>query len=374
MSISSPNDDLLLAAEEAWSKGKFQTFTFLSVTQPIGDFYVVSMPCQVLASLAHNDIRRMSKDIDDYMGLQRRLNEVRVAQLREYVARMDAVFPTAIIIHVQEDFVRIDAESKTLQIVQLQGVAQVLDGQHRLAGLASFKERFDLNVVIFVGLDLEDQANIFATINIEQTKVNKSLVYDLYAFAQSKSPQRTAHRVVVKLDRDTDSALQGRIKRLGFAEGDSARTVTQAVLVEGMLKHMSENPGLDRDILKRGGRASDLPQYPGLKLRPLWLDDNPDDKIHMVMREYFKAVAARWPEAWAGLQGFMLCRTNGIRALLRAFPVALGDATISQDVVRERFRAFFAEQTLQNDDFTPIEFYPGTGGETKLYRRLVRPT
>ena len=76
-------------------------------------------------------------------------------------------------------------------------VANILDGQHRIEGLKEGlssghpnSEQFQLNVSIFVDLDMDDQSMVFATVNKAQTKVNKSLVYDLFAYAKSRSPQR----------------------------------------------------------------------------------------------------------------------------------------------------------------------------------------
>src|SRR6185436_13580442 len=96
-----------------------------------------------------------------------------------------------------------DRERSELKIREAFDVAHILDGQHRIEGLKngfsdphSNADRFELNVVIFVDLDMDDQSMVFATVNKAQTKVNKSLVYDLFAYAKTRSPQRTAHSIV----------------------------------------------------------------------------------------------------------------------------------------------------------------------------------
>ena len=70
----------------------------------------------------------------------------------------------------------------------------MIDGQHRIAGLYKYEGEvgFDINVTIFVGTDIADQAQIFSTVNLEQTKVNRSLAYDLFALAHSRSPKKRA--------------------------------------------------------------------------------------------------------------------------------------------------------------------------------------
>ncbi|MDQ7057067.1 MAG: DGQHR domain-containing protein [Ghiorsea sp.] len=92
-------------------------------------------------------------------------------------------------------------------------IAKIIDGQHRLFGLErqlkedpTFKEEeFELIVTIFIDIDEEYQANIFSTINKAQTKVNKSIVYDLYSLAKTRSPQRTVHNVIKLLNEKEES-------------------------------------------------------------------------------------------------------------------------------------------------------------------------
>jgi hypothetical protein len=49
-------------------------------------------------------------------------------------------------------------------------IARVIDGQHRIAGLMDYNSGdFDLPVTVFVGFDIAQQAQIFATVNLEQT-------------------------------------------------------------------------------------------------------------------------------------------------------------------------------------------------------------
>src|SRR5690606_13459203 len=98
-------------------------------------------------------------------------------------------------------------------------------------------EPFQINVSIFVGIDLPEQAKIFATVNLAQTKVNKSLVYDLEALARKRNPYKTCHHVAVALDSNEDSPLYQRIKRLGVATpGRAYEPLTQASFVEALVK------------------------------------------------------------------------------------------------------------------------------------------
>jgi DGQHR domain-containing protein len=160
------------------------------------------------------------RDFERYLGIQRPLDDGRVKALSDYVNFADASFPTSIIIALEQDYVTYDENSKEMTIsncrngetvpsIALRMLARVLDGQHRIAGLSGFKgDQFDLSVTIFVGADIADQAHIFATVNLEQTKVNKSLVYDLYELSRSRSPQKTCHNIAVALDMGGVSSVE----------------------------------------------------------------------------------------------------------------------------------------------------------------------
>lgn len=66
-----------------------------------------------------------------------------------------------------------------LRIKKDANVAKIIDGQHRIAGLEDYAgPPFQVNATIFIDMDIEDQAMVFATINLKQTKVSKSLAYD----------------------------------------------------------------------------------------------------------------------------------------------------------------------------------------------------
>jgi DGQHR domain-containing protein len=107
---------------------------------------------------------------------------------------------------------------------------------------------------VFVDVDIEDQAYLFSTVNLAQTKVNKSLVYDLFDLARGRSPQKTTHNIAVALDQNDSSPLHQRIKRLGSAtRGRVAERITQATFVESLLPYISKNPMLDRDTFFAAG-------------------------------------------------------------------------------------------------------------------------
>lgn len=366
------------------------TFPCLRARQPIGDIFIATIPHKKLLSMTFFDVRRVlqeDRDFERYLGIQRPLDDRRVAQLSQYVNLVDASFPSSIIVAMSEDYVTYDSAASVMTVrnfrtgenapsTAIRRVGRVLDGQHRIAGLESFDgPEFDLSTTIFIGADIADQAHIFATVNIEQTKVNKSLVYDLYELSQARSPQKTCHNIVVALDRDPDSPFFKRIKRLGLAtEGRVFEPVTQSTLVEGIIGYISADPRADRDKLLRD-RQLDKALGDELYKRPLrnLFVAGDDVAIIQLVYNYFTAVRERWPDAWNERgQGFILNRTNGIRALLRFFRVAYtrvaapGDKVSAQKFLNNVFR----QVPLKDSDFTVENFAPGTSGEARLFRVL----
>ena len=216
---------------------KYVEVKCLEVIQPIGRMYVGIMNHLDLEHISYVDIRRLEskneqREVEIYSGIQRVLSDKRVTDIGQYVNMVDATFPTSIILHIDPDNAHYDKESMTLRIRNEDNVAKVLDGQHRIAGLAHFKGRwFQLNVTVFVGMELEDQAIVFATINHTQTKVSKSLVADLFDFAKHRSPQKTAHNIARALNEKEGSPFKDKIKVLGTADDKEKETITQATFV-----------------------------------------------------------------------------------------------------------------------------------------------
>lgn len=236
----------------------------LQVRQPIGVFYIGVMNHDDLVSISYADIRRLEsgderREVEIYSGIQRPLSTSRVTEISKYVNLVDATFPTSIILHIQERDIEFDEKKSILKVPFKDNIAKVLDGQHRIAGLEGFNGKgrdFQINVTIFVEMELEDQAIVFATINKTQTKVNKSLVADLFDFAKHRSPQKTAHVIVRALNQKQGSPFKDKIKILGTAVDKEKETITQATFSESLIKLYSKDPMDDRNTYRKGNTPS----------------------------------------------------------------------------------------------------------------------
>ncbi|GKQ55997.1 DGQHR domain-containing protein [Bradyrhizobium sp. Ce-3] len=368
-----------------------------SIKQPIGDFYVGVIRADDLLRICRFDYRRMQYENEyaDYLGIQRKLNKNRIADIKKYVGTLDACFPTSIVISIdqkcaeiqeteRQDFLLLkvsdytDTEAPQLSIA-LDQVATIIDGQHRLKGLEEAgKAGFELPISIFIGADEATEASIFSIVNLAQTKVNKSLAYDLFEYAKTRSPEKTCHEIVVALDKLEESPFHNQIKRLGVrTENRFGETLSQATIVKGLLPYISKDPLLDRDAGKRYGFWE--PALASANSKRIFYEffrRDEDERILQIVMNYFTAVSERWSKAWEGSgKGNIIKRTNGFNGFIRFLrPAYLHFTTKPQLVTKTEFAELFADVKLDDSDFNPTRFLPGSSGATELYKTLLKDT
>jgi len=354
----------------------------IKITQPIGTFYVGVLSAEDLIEISFSDTREYKEErlVESISGIQRPLKRSRVEELSRYVNTFDASFPTAVILSMRSEDAKFDAKTSTMRIARGRDVARVLDGQHRIAGLRAFRAEddtvFEVNVTIFVDMEMESQALLFSTINLKQTQVDNSLVFVLFEYAKRRSPQRTCHTIARVLNDDEDGPFYRRVMLLGTATGLPSESLTQAAFVKPLLALISIDPDTDRDRLRRGKDVLiDEAQIRTKKMvfRKLFAAEE-DDQIADVLSDYFSAVQARWPGAWNLRQkGLILNRTTGYRALMRFLPLTIFHLHTSTPSF-EQFEEIFAKVRLVDEDFSPDNYKPGSSGEASLLRRLIANT
>lgn len=263
--------------------------------------------------------------------------------------------------------------------IPLDEVASIIDGQHRLKGIQeSSVHGIDIPVSIFVGVDEATDASVFSVVNLAQTKVNRSLVYDLFSLQKRRSSERTCHETVVALDRMDESPFQSRIKRLGVAtEGRRGETLSQATVVKGLLPYVTSDALADRDRGRRFGfwEPVEGPENSRRIFRHFFVS-NHDERIVAVMINYFNAIKERWPESWANTgEANIINRTNGYLGFMRFLRPAYLSLTTSNDVpARSDFLEIFRRVSLEEGQFTPQTFPPGSSGAKRLFDRLCHDT
>ncbi len=365
----------------------------LKVDQPIGEFYIGAIRSDVLNRISTVDIRKFDEnDPDDIAGIQRTLSKERVKKISQYVNFEYATFPTSIVIAIDERCVTLgpvggcdglfkltirpyegDDEEPGISIDR---TAFIIDGQHRLAGLKNLADGkvFEVNVSVFVGADLADKAEIFSTVNLAQTKVNKSLVYDLYTYEKKPSPVKAAHEVTIALNRDPDGPFYRKIKRLGTATpGITNETLAQATVVGAILKYLPKDADKEKnkgifDLFTHREHDED---WRVEIFSPFYRNGDPVS-IFNIITNYFGAVQKRWPSAWNDNEkGLILNRTNGYVGLMRLLRDCYNSVTTTPRIVTvEEFYPFFERVDLRDADFNTDNFKPGSSGASALYKAL----
>ena len=314
-------------------------------------------------------------------------------ELYDYVNFDYATFPTSIVIAVDErcaaltevkgcsglfDLVISAFEGNDEEPeIPLEDTAFIIDGQHRLAGLENLDEDrlFEVNVSIFVGADLADKAEIFSTVNLAQTKVNRSLVYDLFSYAKAPSPFKMAHEITIALDQDEDGPFFEKIKRLGVTSpGRDKETLSQATVVKGILRHMPRNPEMEKNkgFLGSSSRPERGESWES-KIFVTFYRESDDVSIFKILTNYFKAVQQCWPTVWDDdEEGFILNRTNGYNALIRFLRDCYLHIVDEPAVVRlAQFSEIFLDMKIGAKEFTSDRFKPGSSGASELYHLFV---
>ncbi|MDZ4252406.1 MAG: DNA phosphorothioation-associated DGQHR protein 1 [Sulfuritalea sp.] len=333
----------------------------IRVRQPLGTFYAFCLRADYLNritySLPAEVVERMEKESSDNkggystIGSQRPEKKSRLDEIASFIRTTDATFPNAIILAANYDldggYIKDEAHCWsvtgnadgpwTLHIPSLnKQSASIIDGQHRLHAFDHLptdapERAMELLCVVFLELPTPYHAYVFATINFNQKKVDRSLAYELFGFDVDERPARfwSPETLAVYLARLMNTEQTSPLFRSIFPAADSERLfsdvdgqpkgdvrVSMATAVDGILRLLSKNPKEDRNTIRRRenqelGRESLVP-IKGVPLRAMFILGN-DKAIYDVLCNYFTAVR---DTVWATAgKGSYLRKTVGVQAL-----------------------------------------------------------
>jgi DGQHR domain-containing protein len=208
-----------------------------------------------------------------------------------------------------------------LQIPEEIGILRCLDGQHRLLALSAQTEKnveIDVPAVLFDTLDPRQTVELFVTINAKHTRLNPSHLISLAGRRLYADPyQALAHDIIRRLNEEEDSPLQGDIKILGVGKG----RVSQASLADEMVdlfSHIEKIGGTNRfKEFEQNGKRFFL--------------------------NYFKAIQALFPKAWAGRK-YSIKTGTALRALIRVSPDVMAR---SKELKKDPFDHFGIREAIK---------------------------
>ncbi|MFB3073932.1 MAG: DGQHR domain-containing protein, partial [Candidatus Methylomirabilales bacterium] len=207
-----------------------------------------------------------------------------------------------------------------LQIPEEQGILRALDGQHRLLALhaaAQELKAMEVPAVVLDNLDDRQIVELFVTINAKHTRLNPSHLISLAGRRlYADENQALAHDVIRALNETESSPLRGEIRILGVGRGK----VSQAPLADEMVE-------LFETVRKIGGeqRAREL-----------------RDGARRFFLNYFKAIAAAFPQAWVGRK-YSIKTGTALRAFVRVSPDVMA---ASREIKKDPFDAAAIRQAV----------------------------
>lgn len=239
------------------------------------------------------------KEKDD--GIQRRTDLNRIENIADYInsnGSNAALFPTPLVLGInlyenEESLIEYYNDTNELQFSDENTKFTIIDGQHRLLGIARYAEKYsqdisniELPIMLFPDIDLQNATKLFIDINANQKKVNKSLVFDLYGNIDEPTFEkiRNIKSVVKALNENASSVLYNKIKMLGVGEG----TVSLAFMIDY----------IDSEILKND-------------------KDFNQKELLISLNNYFLSFKNSLPDMWDNL-----LKTTGMGAMIMYYPEA----------------------------------------------------
>jgi hypothetical protein len=351
----------------------------IEVTQPIGTFYLGKIDSSVLVKTSFVSRRNHEG------GIQRELSQRRISEIKLYCEDPDAAFPTPIIISVKSEDIETsqdlidkkECESYKENAIYFddarKDLFEIIDGQHRVEGIkqAQYESGFSCELMVVVMFDLteEEKAYIFSTINSNQAKVDRSLIYDLFELSSDRSPLKTCHHIARIMNSSADSPFNKKLKMLGKKESAKA-TLSQGTFVKGLVDLISKNPQKDMIQIKNGMEIKDDERLP---LRSLFKNEQ-DEVILKIIKNYFSAVKAVFSEEW-GSEDHILTKTTGYLGFMKAFKyfydegIKKGDLT--QEFFEKKFRVIRDRFKEKKIELISEQFHSGEQGQNKLRDMLL---
>ena len=212
-------------------------FPYIAVRQQQSQFYLVAMPASAVVAISYTAVRGVNPEEG---AVQRVLNPRRIASVKDFTIQVGH-YPGTIALNWVSEINPLIKENNHLRMKIAEHSAQIIDGQHRVAGIkAAIAERkeigeMQLAVALYERLTTQQCADIFLSINTEQKTVQRSLVYDLYGVASDIMVDAAVERardIAVYLHESEESPYCNLIKMPGSAPrrfGIALSTVVNAL-------------------------------------------------------------------------------------------------------------------------------------------------
>lgn len=223
---------------------------FVSANQHGKSFFVTALSAADIVHISYVARRGVNEEEG---AVQRLLNPARIAGIRDFVTAGGS-FPVSIVLNWFDTSSSPKIRDGKLVIQRVPRAAQIIDGQHRVIGLAAAIEKkaslakLQLPVSLYKGLSTGESADIFLSINTEQKPVHRSLVFDLYSVASDYIVDPAALRagdLASELNERSDSPFLTYIKFPGAPSGQKGLALSTVV---SAVKPLVEEKGVFEQV------------------------------------------------------------------------------------------------------------------------------
>ncbi|KKP88320.1 hypothetical protein A2456_03335 [Candidatus Nomurabacteria bacterium RIFOXYC2_FULL_36_19] len=310
-------------------------------------FYLAKMKPSVLKLVANKSLSRYQNED----GLQREQNQEKIKDIEKYLSTdLMATFPNTIIVSLRDDLntekplYKFDNNGDLLLSLDTE-VANVIDGQHRLAAFNDKEDDFELPVSIFLDLSLGEQAKIFSIINSTQTKVSLDLVYENFFQSSIRSQEKVSFFIVKNLNDDTNSPWFKKIKTLSERKG---RDMAQGSMAKFIHKNLLDE---------------------GKVFYNLYVSER-DKDIYSIINNYFLAIKSIFPNEWKNENNdYILTKTTGFVGFMMFF-IDILTTSGNQEFTQSFFESKILPAKIAIGKLDSKNYNSGAVGQGKLRRIL----
>jgi DGQHR domain-containing protein len=292
----------------------------IKVHQSIGVFYLTSIDPQVLLEMSMVDRRRIENN-EEIIGIQRELKPEKVRQIKKYLSTNKATFPNSIILNADKQYI-IETSDDFIDLEINENTFTIIDGQHRLEGFRDNPiPNFNLIISIFIELENDEQAEIFTTINSQQTKVDPS--HNLHLELESKlyTPVKMMIELAQAFCYDKESPWFNNIKLMN---NSNKGMISLAAFVKPLnaFTFNDNDYYLIKNILDKFPK--EIPLFNELNYDPkkyiFWnFYKNRDfNSTYKILYNYFKALSIILNKDWLNEKS-LLNKTTGYNASIKLF-------------------------------------------------------
>ncbi|MCT7482123.1 DGQHR domain-containing protein [Aliarcobacter cryaerophilus] len=377
-------------------------FYAISIKQPLGIFYAVSIPSNVLLQVCYSSKMDFNKNSEgevkaettllgnlaSLVGTQRENDKKRLEEIKKFIKQVDSHFPNSIILganYTEDGEYVYDKENcwtveyiennlYKLKIPTLDRLASIIDGQHRVFAFKDLDFSMDLLCSVYLDLPIPYHAQIFLDINTNQKKIDKNLAYNFFQYdivqgeINAWSPEALAVYFTRMLASQNDSPLNGKIK-IGVGERDQ-NNISLGCVVDGILSLITSNAKNDRmklhEVSLNNRNRKVLSELSSsAPLRSLYVN-NKNKSLYNIILNYLKVITKK---LWVDNNYSIFQKSLGIYTVFDILKEIINQEIKLNDEELDRFSLEFFDNKVQI--FSGINFNdPFFGVQTKVRKRI----